>query len=248
MLDRPLLITTAINPPEGLPFLKMISPQARLLATKAAIFFWSLQGVKNMVVADATNSLPLSNDDVAQLNALGVSFEQICYQQVADLVIEKGKGFGEGELINFALHNSKILFNADAFLKCTGKLYCRNANELLRVINAAGTGNLFWRHLEGMPHSNSLVDTRLYSVRKSFFYEKVYPLYNACNDHVTSIEYEMFSMLESTLPRGQAVRPLLAGFSGGTGEYCLGYNLGYLDQHAPCWGGHRAINLGLLTP
>ena len=47
----------------------------------------------------------------------------------------KGKGYGEGKLLSFALENSIILETVDSFFTCTGKEYRRNFEAMTNMIN-----------------------------------------------------------------------------------------------------------------
>ncbi len=41
------------------------------------------------------------------------------------------KGYGEGEIISYALNNSKYLKNSESFYKLTGGLTVENINDVL---------------------------------------------------------------------------------------------------------------------
>lgn len=152
-----VLITTATKPPEGIFALEMTNVAKRIITAKAAVFFWSALGVKKIVIADATSQVLLEDSEVLMLNQMNIEIEQIHYQQDNDLIIRKGKGYGEGALIKFALQNSRLLQSADNFFKCTGKVYCRNYLEIFDLIQKNNIQNIFWRELFG----NS-VDTRFF--------------------------------------------------------------------------------------
>ena len=91
-----VLITTATKPPEGVYILEMTNVSKRIITAKAAVFFWSALGVKKIVIADATGQTLLDDSEVLMLNQMGVELEQVHYLQDNDLVIKKGKGYGEG--------------------------------------------------------------------------------------------------------------------------------------------------------
>jgi hypothetical protein len=74
----------------------MTNVSKRIITAKAAVFFWSALGVKKIVIADATGQTLLDDSEVLMLNQMGVELEQVHYLQDNDLVIKKGKGYGEG--------------------------------------------------------------------------------------------------------------------------------------------------------
>jgi len=67
-----VLITTANSPPTGVPNEGMTNVAARLLTAKAAVFFWAAQGVRKIVIADATGGDLIQSDDVALLRQMNV--------------------------------------------------------------------------------------------------------------------------------------------------------------------------------
>jgi hypothetical protein len=114
-----VLITTANKPPNDVPYLEMTNLAMRHVTAKAAVFFWAAHGVEKIIIADATGSTLLNEEEVVLLKQIGVGLEQISYCQNEDLIKLRGKGYGEGELINFALKNSTFLKSEESFFKCT---------------------------------------------------------------------------------------------------------------------------------
>src|SRR3974390_1802726 len=99
-MDATILITTAIRPPSGVPYLKMTDSSSRTVATRCGIFFWASQKVKNIVIADATGCKVLCAEEEDLLAKMGVNVEQISYNQDNDSIKERGKGYAEGLLID----------------------------------------------------------------------------------------------------------------------------------------------------
>ena len=226
-----VLITTALHPPDGIFCLAMTDIAKRRITSKGAVFFWSALGIKKIVVADATGQVLLDSSEVRMLNQIGVEIEQIYYVQNHDLVIERGKGYGEGALIKFALENSRLLEEEVSFFKCTGKVYCRNFMDIFEFIDKNHIKNIFWRYV-----LEEAMDTRFFYVSKEFCRDVLLPVYENINDreHVTA-EVSIFKMATETLVKGTLTRPLLSGFSGSANEPHLEVSLGFMDQNFPCW-------------
>ena len=226
-----VLITTALHPPDGIFCLAMNDIAKRRITSKGAVFFWSALGIKKIVVADATGQVFLDRSEVRMLNQIGVEIEQIHYVQNHDLVIERGKGYGEGALIKFALENSRLLKGEVSFFKCTGKVYCRNFIDIFELIDKNNINNIFWRYI-----LEEAMDTRFFYVSKEFCREFLLPVYENINDrkHVTA-EISILKMASETLVKGTLTRPLLSGFSGSANEPHLEVSLGFMDQNFPCW-------------
>lgn len=62
------------------------------------------------------------------------------------------------------------------------------------------------------------------------------PAYRNVDDRkdMTS-ENLVLRVINENLVPGQAVRPLLTGYAGGTDQPCFDLSLGFLDQNLACW-------------
>jgi hypothetical protein len=239
-----VIITTANIPPAGMPSLAMTNAAHRRTAAKAALFFWASQGIRNIVIADATANQLLSQGELNEMSLLGTSIEQIFYSQNEQDVILKGKGYAEGELLKFTIENSRLLKNEEAFFKSTGKTYVRNFPAIYDLISKAGIGAIFWRHLEDGSSIKPWADCRFYFTSKEVAVNSLVPAYLQSDESTTGpCEYYIFQMLElnQSFVRANALRPLISGFAGETGNQYFDGSLGTLDLNAPCWVRPRPI-------
>jgi hypothetical protein len=226
-----VLITTATMPPQGVHMLEMTNISKRKITAKAAVFFWAALGVNKIVIADATGQTLLDDKEILELNQMSVEVEQIFYLQNKELVINKGKGYGEGALIKFALQNSKFLMNANNFFKCTGKVYCRNFLEIVDMIEKNAIQNIFWREV----FDNS-IDTRFFYASKRFSENFLLPAYEDVDDKNHNMaEISVLKMAHQHLTQGSSIRPMLSGFSGSEDRPYFDSSLGFLDHNLPCW-------------
>ena len=230
-----VLITTATKPPDGVHALEMTNVAKRKVTAKAAIFFWSALGVKKIIVADATGQTLLEESEVLLLNNMEVEIEQIEYLQDNRLVIQKGKGYGEGALIKYALQKSQLLKNENSFFKCTGKVYCRNFAEIFDLIQTNNIKNIFWRDAL----KSSTIDTRFFYVSKDFCNNVLLPVFESIDDkNNTTMEHAVMNAARQRMIQGTSIRPMLSGFSGGMDKPYFDSSLGFLDQNLPCWVSH----------
>jgi hypothetical protein len=226
-----VLITTATNPPEGVFVLEMTNVAKRKMTAKAAVLFWAASGVKKIVIADATGQILLDQSEVLAVNQMGVEVEQIHYLQDNDLVLRKGKGYGEGALIKFAMQNSVLLEKASSFFKCTGKVYCRNFPEIFNMIEKNNIQEIFWREI-----FNNAIDTRFFYSSKEFAEKFLIPAYENIDDRNNlCTENCVFELAENQLTKGTSIRPLLSGFSGSEDQPYFDKGMGFLDENLPCW-------------
>jgi hypothetical protein len=232
-MSATLLITTAIAPPANTPMLRMADSNMRSITTKAAIFFWVGQGQKSIVICDATASSVLTEAELAVIRKLGVSIEQLAFQQDGALLLLRGKGFAEGQLIKFAVQNSQLLRQSEYFFKCTGKIFCRNFAALADLIGRNNIGSMFWKLFEGSLVDRNLVDGRFFYTSIGDFQRLILPAYERSSE-AQILEYQLALGLES-LSRGTSFRPQLTGFSGGTGAQYPESYLGELEVAYPCW-------------
>jgi hypothetical protein len=231
-----VLITTANNPPQGMPFLQMSDPVMRTIAAKAALYFWVSQGIEQIVLVDATGTNLLSEYEAAEIDKSETRVEQINYTQSDEGVIKQGKGYGEGKLIEYAINNSELLARQEHFFKCTGKLYARNFQTIAAVIKANNITNLFWKFMGDGSSTQPWADCRLYYTSKSFAKNHLIPAYLQSDDHAgITCEYHIHEALERNMKVVRGLRPLITGYCGATGEAYFDSSLGSLDHNFPCW-------------
>ncbi len=235
-MSKTVLITTATRPPNNVPFLQMTHVATRLITAKAAAFFWAAQGIDHMVIADATATRLLSDEETQLLKQMGVEVEQLHYLQNDGLIQSKGKGYGEGLLLQFALEHSILLKERPSFFKCTGKVYCRNFEVIQQLIEQNGVTNLFWKHLQAGTEQRPWADLRFFYSTRAFCETHIVPAYLKTDDRKLEVaEQFCFDALNANLSAATTIRPLLSGFAGWTGKLYPDVSLGDLDQHCPCW-------------
>jgi hypothetical protein len=235
-----VLITTANNPPDGVPFLQMKDPIIRMIAAKAALYFWITQGIEQIVLADATASNLLNECEMEEIDKSGTYVEQIGYKQDHEEIIKRGKGYGEGKLIEYAINNSELLAREEYFFKCTGKVYVRNFSAIAEIIRANNVSGLFWRHMGDGTSMQSWADCRFYYTSKNFARNHLIPAYIQSHDSRAACEYYIYGELNRTVKAGRGPRPLITGYAGGTGEAYFDASLGSLDYSFPCWISYRS--------
>jgi hypothetical protein len=231
-----VLITTANNPPDGVPLLQMKDPVIRAIAAKAALYFWVAQGVEQIVLADATETNLLTAQEEAEIDRSETRIEQIAYKQASESVINKGKGYGEGKLIEYAINNSELLARQEHFFKCTGKVYVRNFPAIAEAIRTRNISNLFWRYIGDGSLSQPLAESRFYYTSKSFARSQLLPAYFQSNDNAGVLcESTIREALERNMRAGKSVRPFITGYSGSLDQAYPDWSLGILDYDFPCW-------------
>jgi hypothetical protein len=231
-----VLITTANKPPEGVPFLQMNDPVMRIIAAKAAVYFWVSQGIEQIVLADSTGTNLLTGPEEAEIDNSQTRVEQINFTQATGDILKKGKGYCEGKLLEYAINNSELLAREESFFKCTGKLYVRNFPAIAAGIKANNIASLFWRYMGDGSFMHPWADCRFYYTSKNFAKSQLLPAYFKADDRDNVVcEQHFYDALEHNMKVGRSPRPLITGYSGGTGEPYFDSSLGSLDYNFPCW-------------
>jgi hypothetical protein len=211
MNKLPLLISTAIRV-SAENTTKMLDPEARLRATLWGIEQWLKEpAVDSIVIVDGSD-VDYSEQVNARAQGRDKEIEFVRFQNNIELTRTRGKGYGEGEIVLYALTHSKILERTSHFAKCTGKLYVRNYGQCL----AAYRGSEFMCGVYGRNRIRCL-DTRFYFGSRNFYLEHLATAHLRVDDSKGYfLEYSYLDRLREhglkgfTLP----VMPIVVGRSG----------------------------------
>jgi hypothetical protein len=234
-MNPTVLITCAINPPPGIKYLNLSDPAQRLITTKCSVYFWASIGIKKLLIVDSTSTSVLDENELETLKITGIDVEQITFQQKDEDIIQKGKGYAEGKLIEFALNHSRILKNETSFFKSTGKVFCRNLPKIINLISSSEVKSIFWSLFE---HDKfNTVDTRFFYASIEDCRTILLPIYDSLNETTIGkcIEETLTIYFDQLLIKGRSLRPQLSGFAGGHGKQWEETHLGDIENSFPCW-------------
>jgi len=163
-------------------------------------------------------------------------FEAIVFKGNAEKIERSGKGFGEGEIIKYAIENSSYLLPATVFYKLTGRLFVDNINEL--ILKNSRKETIFIKFKFDKP----MVDTRFFKSSVSFFQNTLLSSYESVNDfdgyYLEMVYYDVLKNKANIHVFSDY--PNIKGVSGSTG---LNYDLGWFKLAA-----YRVLlKLGFLT-
>ncbi|HGC5044181.1 TPA: hypothetical protein ACIYP2_005853, partial [Escherichia coli] len=126
----PVLVTSCISP--NAPLTNLSDENSRLLHTLKAIRELS-KNADSIVICDGSD-YDLTKDIHNDKQILNKdSIEIIHFKNDTESVKSYGKGYGEGEIIEYALMNSRYLSNAESFAKITSKLYVDNYKQCIKA-------------------------------------------------------------------------------------------------------------------
>jgi hypothetical protein len=211
----PLLITSYINAGQS-STVNLKDPNTRLSLTIEGISHWlKLNPSLNIVICDGSNS-----DQSILIKQLfpNSQIEWVYFQNNHTLVEKYGKGFGEGEIIEYALNHSTILRFNDCFMKCTGKLWVPNYREMLEDFKSPFLAKGFFNNVLNLrPTQFEYIDTRFFITTKNFFFEHIHPAYLLSKNY--SVELALKDeLLKKNLSNFLFNRPIIIeGVGGGIG-------------------------------
>lgn len=171
----PVIITSAINVSAGHTVLTDVDE--RLSLTLQSIHHWRLTPmVSHVIVCDGSGF-----DLGPHINKLhsGKSMsecEVITFTNDIAKVRTNGKGYGEGEIVNYALQHSKVLQESRVFAKCTGKLWVDNFADCATSLSLIGAFDFYGKIKPIM------IDTRFYVVNKDFYMSNLAALHYMVDD------------------------------------------------------------------
>ncbi len=142
------------------------------------------------------------------------------------MVAKYGRGYGEGEIMNYALTNSQKLRQVDWFCKCTGKLWVDNFFDCLAEWNGRF---LCQAHFAGVfslkKTSFEYVDTRFYIANKEHYEKYFSQLHLQVGGHFHCSIEDVFkkTIIENNLTCSLfKTFPLVRGVGGASGKYYKG--------------------------
>lgn len=140
-------------------------------------------------------------------------FEWISFEGDSFKVQERGKGYGEGEIVKYALEKSEVLKKTKYFLKVTGRLKVLNINSICNKLSFCPAFNYDI-------YRTNAYDTRFYFVEKEFYIKYLEDLYLYVNEEendIIALEDIFYKRLSSYEVNCLPYYPKFEGVSGGNG-------------------------------
>lgn len=129
-----LIMTSAIRPPKWMPFHKAIEEKERIKQYLDAILFYLTKSdFESVVFVDGSG---IESDFFYFLFPIAdfynKKFEMLSFENDPILLKSKWKGYGENNILKFAIENSALLKNYKCFYKVTGRYLIKNINQILK--------------------------------------------------------------------------------------------------------------------
>jgi hypothetical protein len=164
----PLLLTSCVT--VSAPSTQIQDKNNRIELTIKSIEKWlNISTHLKIIICDG------SNYDFSSILSEKFPYHQIeClfFNNNSKSVALYGKGYGEGEIVQYALENSVFLNEADFFAKCTSKLWVDNFSECLYFWNGTFLCDCDFSYLKHFKLVEfKSVDTAFYMVDKLYYME-----------------------------------------------------------------------------
>ena len=132
-----------------------------------------------------------------------------------DLIKQKGKGFGEGQIMKYVFENSLLVHEHSGFFKITGRLFIKNINTLIKTTTVET--NHFQRSRKKILCKAPALDTKIYYTTSEFFKRYLISAFEHVDDNNGNyLEYCYYDVVRknklSVLPFKHY--PMYSGLSG----------------------------------
>lgn len=215
----PLLLTSSVTPVDLTG--KLNDPSARIKHTLESIAEWLKIDLNiQMVICDGSG---FDFKDIVQSNFPAANIECIFFYNDAEEIKKNGKGYGEGEIIRYALEHSKTLLNSELFIKCTAKLWVSNFTTCLSQWNGLFLCGAYFANVYSVKKTKlKFVDTRFYIIRKDIYKKCFLNAHSHLGNNLGwSIEDEFLKIIQSANIKHIffKIPPVICGVGGGSGKY-----------------------------
>lgn len=208
-----LIITGCIEVNGGVPYVTINETNERLEAYNETIRWAIMDTAFDKIVFCENSNYSLDKRYINELlKTTKKEFEYLTFKGNVLEVIKHGKGYGEGEIISYALNNSVLLQGQEYFYKLTGRLTISNVSSLVRNNGK----NLFM-----VKKTINEVDTRFYGIKKKDFTDYLLNSYKKVFDESEYfLERVYYDDLKNNKIKYRSFykRPLFNGVSGSTGR------------------------------
>lgn len=196
-MGKLLLMTSCISPYKGVPVLVLKNKRERDSHYYYSVKKYIQNSVFDKIVyVDNSNTLPLKYKELIHMaSENGKKIEFLSFTGDREKMIKKGKSYGEGEIIDYALKNSVLLLDEDYFYKVSGRYFLKNNSQITR--NLSPNINYFapWDYKY---KNKSAVDTVFFAVCKNDYEQYLSGANEKADDvHGYAFEHIIYEQINS---------------------------------------------------
>jgi len=175
------------------------------------------QSISDLVFCENTNF----NFDYSYLHEKAVQYgkklEILSFKGDYIRIQQNGKGYGEGEIIAYALNNSKLLSKSESFFKLTGRLVVKNMDQ---IITSSPLSSYFIYHPKNIYKvSKDHIETFFYKSEKKLYLNLLMNAYKEVDElRFQYLEHIFYERLYPIKLKSFKLRPEISGLSGTAGD------------------------------
>ncbi len=211
-----LLITGCMSPSTKVYKLTISNTEERRSQYLASLYYY-IRNTKINKIVYCDNSNALSDQRVIdEAIRYGKKLEWLSFHGDEEKSSTQGKGYGEAEIVKYALEHSELLSNAKYFIKITGRLLVKN----LDFISKFSKKNSIYFHPVITLTNRFYINTRIYMMPISIYLDYFFDIGDLVNDSKEVYLEHAFGMLiqnEKLKYKKFCVVPWIEGKSGSTG-------------------------------
>ncbi|MBP9068756.1 MAG: hypothetical protein KBG47_04570 [Bacteroidia bacterium] len=211
-----LLLTASVDPAASkTPFTHLLDPKLRLQEYLQNIKRIIEEGVfEKIVFCENTNYNYDYSEIVRFAKSKNVELEPLVFEGNYEKISHQGKGYGEGQIIKYAIMNSKLLLPDSVFYKLTGRIFIRNIASIVRKNKAKEV--IFIRAQRKV----RIVDARFFKTSVAFFKAHLMEEFVNVNDpekhYLEMVYFEKLQTINGISRFNEF--PYFMGVSGSTGK------------------------------
>lgn len=196
------LVMTATFRAPSTPYLVVRDEATRIQQYLCALVSWAGPSrVRRIIFGENSNTTFDFTRIVRHLEKAGKEVEVLVFDGNKDSA-RFGKGYGEGEILEYLHGRSRLLRQADSFYKVTGRLFVRNFDP---ISEATTSQHAFRRKYAKKPGNPSKVDTTFFKCGRDLFASRLMHAYREVDDMKRRfIEHVYFDLLPETEAGGFA--------------------------------------------
>jgi hypothetical protein len=220
MIENPPLLLTSSATPMDLSG-RLNDPALRIKYTLESVGEWLLREPKLRIVICDGSGFDFS--DLMKNAFPEANIECLSFINDSTQIGIHGKGFGEGEIIRYAINHSKLLQESEEFMKCTAKLWVANIQQCLSQWSGKFLCNAYFANVFSFKKTKiKFIDTRFYIIRKDIYLQYFLDAHsNLGNISKKSIEDVFLNVILENDMRGIlfSTPSIICGVGGGSGKH-----------------------------
>lgn len=219
MISPPILLTSSVIAMDSTVLLK--DQDSRIYHTIESLKRWGeIAPNAKFVICDGSG-FDFTHLIKEKFPALDI--ECLSFFNDAEQVKLRGKGFGEGEIIRYALNHSSYLKGSEWFAKCTAKLWVDNFQDCIKEWNGRFLCKAYFSNVFSLKKTAlEYIDTRFYIVDKSFYATYFSDAHlDLVVDSGAGIEEKFLDVVDKQGFKKILFKtsPVVSGVGGGSGRY-----------------------------